>query len=141
MNNPNLQQIPARNKDLGPRIRSLFIPEEGCKWGCFDYNQQEPRLVVHYAALQGHYSVEDVVDAYKAMVMQTSIKIVADMADIPRFQAKTINLGLFYGMGKNKLQAELGINKRQAEDLFKQYHTKVPFVKQLWMQVMNRAQR
>ena len=52
MNNPNLQQIPARNKDLGPRIRSLFIPEEGCKWGCFDYNQQEPRLVVHYAALQ-----------------------------------------------------------------------------------------
>ena len=53
MNNPNLQQIPARNKDLGPRIRSLFIPEEGCKWGCFDYNQQEPRLVVHYAALQG----------------------------------------------------------------------------------------
>ena len=52
MNNPNLQQIPARNKDLGPRIRSLFIPEEGCKWGCFDYNQQEPRLLVHYAALQ-----------------------------------------------------------------------------------------
>ena len=31
--NPNLQQIPARNKDLGPKIRSLFIPEEGCKSG------------------------------------------------------------------------------------------------------------
>ena len=26
--NPNLQQIPARNKDLGPMIRSLFIPEK-----------------------------------------------------------------------------------------------------------------
>ena len=49
-NNPNLQQIPARNKELGPRIRSLFIPEEGCKWGVFDYSQQEPRLVVHYAS-------------------------------------------------------------------------------------------
>ena len=48
--NPNLQQIPARNKDLGPKIRSLFIPEEGCKWGCFDYSQQEPRLVTHYAS-------------------------------------------------------------------------------------------
>ena len=48
--NPNLQQIPARNKDLGPMIRSLFLPEEGHKWGCFDYSQQEPRLVVHYAA-------------------------------------------------------------------------------------------
>ena len=42
--NPNLQQIPARNKELGPAIRSLFLPEGGHTWGCFDYNQQEPRL-------------------------------------------------------------------------------------------------
>ena len=140
MNNPNLQQIPARNKDLGPRIRSLFIPEDNCKWGCFDYNQQEPRLVVHYAALQGFYSVEDVVDAYKNENADFH-QIVSDMANIPRSQAKTINLGLFYGMGKNKLQAELGINKLQAEDLFKQYHSKVPFVKQLMDAVMSRAQQ
>ena len=140
MNNPNLQQIPARNKDLGPRIRSLFIPEANCRWGCFDYNQQEPRLVVHYAALQGFYSVEDVVDAYKDGDADFH-QIVSDMAEIPRTQAKTINLGLFYGMGKNKLQAELGINKLQAEELFKQYHSKVPFVKQLMDAVMDRAQR
>ena len=140
MINPNLQQIPARNKDLGPRIRSLFIPEENCKWGCFDYNQQEPRLVVHYAALQGFFSVDDVMEAYKNEDADFH-KIVADMANIPRFQAKTINLGLFYGMGKNKLQAELGINKLQAEELFKQYHTKVPFVKQLMDAVMSRAQQ
>ena len=57
---PNLQQIPARNKELGPMIRSLFLPDEGCKWGCFDYNQQEPRLVVHYAALQQMYGVDEV---------------------------------------------------------------------------------
>ena len=140
MNNPNLQQIPARNKDLGPRIRSLFIPEANCKWGCFDYNQQEPRLVVHYAALQGFFSVEDVVDAYKNENADFH-QIVSDMANIPRSQAKTINLGLFYGMGKNKLQAELGINKLQAEELFKQYHSKVPFVKQLMDAVMSRAQQ
>jgi DNA polymerase I-like protein with 3'-5' exonuclease and polymerase domains len=42
--NPNLQQLPARNKDLGPMIRSLFLPEEKHTWGCFDYSQQEPRL-------------------------------------------------------------------------------------------------
>ena len=60
-------------------------------------------------------------------------KIVADMAGIPRTQAKTINLGLFYGMGKNKLQAELGINKLQAEELFKQYHTKCLLLNNLWM--------
>jgi DNA polymerase I-like protein with 3'-5' exonuclease and polymerase domains len=137
--NPNLQQIPARNKELGPMIRSLFIPEENCKWGVFDYSQQEPRLVVHYAALQNMYSVGDVLDAYNEGDADFH-KIVADMADIPREQAKTINLGLFYGMGKNKLQAELGVNKEKAEELFKQYHSRVPFVKQLMNSVMARAQ-
>ena len=140
MNNPNLQQIPARNKDLGPRIRSLFIPEEGHTWGCFDYSQQEPRLVVHYASLMKQYGVDEVVDSYHNDSDTDFHKIVADMADIPRTQAKTINLGLFYGMGKNKLMAELGINKLQADSLFKQYHGKVPFVKQLMDSVMKRAQ-
>ena len=64
--NPNLQQIPARNKDLGPLIRSLFLPDEGKKWGCFDYSQQEPRLVVHYASLHKFPSVYDVVDSYES---------------------------------------------------------------------------
>ena len=137
--NPNLQPIPARNKELGPMIRSLFIPEQNCKWGVFDYSQQEPRLVVHYAALQNMYSVGDVLDAYNEGDADFH-KIVADMADIPREQAKTINLGLFYGMGKNKLQAELGVNKEKAEELFKQYHSRVPFVKQLMDSVMARAQ-
>ena len=137
--NPNLQQIPARNKELGPRIRALFIPEEGHTWGCFDYSQQEPRLVVHYAALQNLYGVGDVLDAYRDGDADFHT-IVADMAEIPRSQAKTINLGLFYGMGKNKLQAELGISKEKSDSLFKQYHNKVPFVKQLMDNVMQRAQ-
>ena len=137
--NPNLQQIPARNKDLGPRIRALFIPEEGHTWGCFDYSQQEPRLVVHYSALQNLYGVGDVLDAYHEGDADFHT-IVADMAEIPRSQAKTINLGLFYGMGKNKLQAELGISKDKSDALFKQYHAKVPFVKQLMDNVSHRAQ-
>ena len=138
--NPNLQQIPARNKDLGPLIRSLFIPESGCEWGCFDYNQQEPRLVVHYASLQQLPSAMNVVDTYKNGEVDFH-KIVADMADIPRLQAKTINLGLFYGMGKAKLQAELGVSKEKAQELFQLYHGKVPFVKQLMNAVSNRAQQ
>ena len=137
--NPNLQQIPARNKDLGPLIRALFVPEEGHTWGCFDYSQQEPRLVVHYAALQNLYGVDEVLEAYREGDADFHT-IVADMAEIPRLQAKTINLGLFYGMGKNKLQAELGVSKDKAEDLFRQYHNKVPFVKKLMDNVMNRAQ-
>ena len=138
-NNPNLQQIPARNKELGPLIRSLFIPEEGCQWGVFDYSQQEPRLVVHYASLQKMYAVNDVLDAYQDGNADFH-QIVAEMAQIPREQAKTINLGLFYGMGKNKLQAELGVSKEKANDLFRQYHSRVPFVKQLMDSVMARAQ-
>ena len=81
--NPNLQQLPARNKDIGPRIRSLFIPEEGHRWGVFDYSQQEPRLVVHYAALQNLYGVDEVLEAYKKGYADFHT-IVADMADIPR---------------------------------------------------------
>ena len=138
--NPNLQQIPARNKELGPRIRSLFIPEDKCKWGVFDYSQQEPRLVVHYASLQNLYGVNDVLDAYNEGDADFHT-IVADMANIPRSQAKTINLGLFYGMGKNKLQAELGVDKETSDGLFRQYHDRVPFVKQLMDNVMQRAQQ
>ncbi|SUZ97519.1 uncharacterized protein METZ01_LOCUS50373 [marine metagenome] len=137
--NPNLQQIPARNKDLGPLIRSLFLPESNCEWGCFDYNQQEPRLVVHYASLDQDASVFNVKNAYNEGDADFHT-IVAKMADIPRLQAKTINLGLFYGMGKAKLQAELGVSKEKAEELFSVYHARVPFVKSLMKSVSNRAQ-
>ena len=140
--NPNLQQIPARNKDLGPMIRSLFIPERDHSWGCFDYSQQEPRLVVHYAASSNYISkdesVKEIVAKFKAGSADFH-QTVADMAQIERSQAKTINLGLFYGMGKAKLQAELGLNtKKEAEDLFNKYHDSVPFVKDL-MQATTRA--
>jgi len=137
--NPNLQQIPARNKDLGPIIRRIFIPEKKHRWGCFDYSQQEPRLVTHYALLQNLYGVDKMADAYKEDNVDFH-KIVAEMADIPRSQAKTINLGLFYGMGKAKLQASLGVSKEKAEELLAKYHTEVPFVKQLLQSVMRRAQ-
>jgi DNA polymerase I-like protein with 3'-5' exonuclease and polymerase domains len=138
--NPNLQQLPARNKDLGPMIRSLFLPDEGCTWGCFDYSQQEPRLVAHYAALYKFPSVYEVIDEYNNDSSTDFHQMVATMAQIPRSQAKTINLGLFYGMGKTKLQAELGVSKEKAAELFEQYHAKVPFVKQLINTASNRAQ-
>ena len=129
MSNPNLQQIPAKGY-IGGKMRELFIPEEGCKWGSFDYSQQEPRIVVHYAiklGLAGTESLKDEFDRDDADFHQ----IVADMANISRKQAKTINLGLFYGMGKIKLQRELGLDQRQAKELFNEYHGRVPFVRQL----------
>ena len=129
MSNPNLQQIPAKGY-IGSKMRELFIPEEGCKWGSFDYSQQEPRIVVHYAiklSLGGTESLKEEFDRDDADFHQ----IVADMANISRKQAKTINLGLFYGMGKIKLQRELGLDQKQAKELFNEYHGRVPFVRQL----------
>jgi len=136
--NPNLQQIPARNKELGPMIRGLFLPEENHTWGCFDYSQQEPRLVVHYAASTQPicFNESDIkmVEKFKNNEVDFH-QTVADMAGISRSQAKTINLGLFYGMGKAKLQAELGLStKQEAENLFNQYHENVPFVRELMNQ-------
>ncbi len=138
--NPNLQQIPARDPVTGPMIRSLFIPEENCRWGCFDYSQQEPRLVAHYALRYELPSVNTIADSYDSDPSTDFHKIVAEMAEIPRTEAKTINLGLFYGMGKAKLQAELGVSKEKAEELFEKYHGKVPFVKQLMNKATKKAQ-
>ena len=129
MSNPNLQQIPARGF-IGKKIRELFIPEEGCKWGSFDYSQQEPRIVVHYALkldLPGTDKLQEEFNKDDADFHQ----IVADMANIPRTMAKTINLGLFYGMGKLKLEKELNLSKQEAKSLFDKYHRTVPFVKKL----------
>jgi DNA polymerase I-like protein with 3'-5' exonuclease and polymerase domains len=138
MSNPNLQQIPARHKELGPMIRSIFIPEENCKWGSFDYSQQEPRILVHYAKLQNLEGVDGIVEAYQKGDADFH-QVVADMAGIERKQAKTINLGLMYGMGKNKLMAELGLMKDSAEKLIQQYHHKAPFVKKLMDNVSRKA--
>ena len=128
--NPNLQQVPARNKEIGPLIRSLFIPEEDCVWGAFDYSQQEPRLVVHYASKLKYVSVDPVVDSYKHDEADFH-QVVADMANIPRTHAKLINLGLFYGMGKKKLSEQLGLSWEESDALFNKYHSQVPFVRQL----------
>ncbi len=149
--NPNLQQLPNYS-NIGKGIRSIFMPEEGHRWGCFDYSQQEPRLVVHYAlATLGTTGVQSIADKYgEAGENPDDLEIqkaadfhsmVAEIADIPRSQAKTINLGLFYGMGKAKLQAQLGVTDQVAKDLLLAYHDKVPFVKQLIYHTMDRAQQ
>ena len=140
--NPNLQQIPARNKEYGKKIRSLFLPEDGRQWGSFDYSQQEPRLVAHYSASIGERldGSEEFIQAY-ADESADFHQIVADMAGISRTQAKTINLGLFYGMGKAKLSKELGIDKDKAEILLNKYNSRVPFVKKLASAVTQSASK
>lgn len=144
MSNPNLQQIPARDPELGPMIRSLFLPEENEQWASIDFSQQEPRILVHYAHAygksQGHdmKGVQEFVDGYQNDPDMDFHTMVADMANIPRKQAKTINLGMMYGMGVNKLSDQLDIPVEEAKGLVKQYHERVPFVKMLMHGVMNK---
>ena len=140
MSNPNLQQLPARNKEFGPAIRGLFLPEEGYKWGSFDYSQQEPRLVVHYASSigEGYEGSQELVEAYTnadADFHQT----VADLVGIDRKQAKTIGLGLMYGMGKNKLANMLGLQFDEASALIGKFNRRAPFVKLLSDRCMKKA--
>ena len=130
MKNPNLQQIPAKGK-YGNIIRSLFLPEEGQDWGSFDYSQQEPRLVVHYALKNGMRGAENLAEQYKKDPKTDFHAFVSKMAKITRKQAKTINLGLFYGMGKNKLARSLELDNEESKALFDQYHKEVPFVREL----------
>ena len=142
--NPNLQQIPARDPDIKKAIRGLFIPEEGTKWGSFDYASQEPRWLAHYCAnAKGdsrHPLIDDVVTMYKEGKADFH-QMVADMAEINRKEAKTVNLGIMYGMGKKKLAETLGITEDEAVSLLQKYNEKVPFVKDLANRVSTYASK
>jgi len=133
MANPNLQQIPARNPEMAKKIRGLFLPEEGEQWASMDFDQQEPRILVHFASLtnRGLSGSDTFVEAYKTKQDTDFHQMVADIAEIPRKQAKTINLGIMYGMGQTKLAEQLDITLEDAKKLISKYHNDVPFVKEL----------
>ena len=142
--NPNLQQIPARDPYIKKVIRGLFVPEDGCKWGSFDYSSQEPRLLVHFAASHPDTErdplVKSIVEEYQRGDADLH-QMVADMAGISRKAAKTINLGIMYGMGVGKLANQLGLSDAQAKALMGEYQEKVPFVKKLATLASTRAER
>ena len=142
---PNLQQVPARHPEIKQLIRGLFLPEEGCRWGSFDYSAQEPRWLMHYASLTGatkdNPKVLEIVDLYKTDNLDFH-QMVADLADLERDRAKTINLGIMYGMGLAKLANMLGnISIDEAREIRNEYDEKVPFIRALASAVMNHASR
>lgn len=150
--NPNLQQLPSRDDFISPLIRGLFLPEPDQMWGSFDYSSQEPRIVVHYAYLvhkgyvngTGRYPMKgaDVfVERYREDPRSDFHQLAADIVGVSRKQAKTINLGLFYGMGVNKLSEQLGLDLASGKELFSAYHDAVPFVRELSNYVTERADK
>ena len=142
---PNLQQVSSRDVILAPIVRSMFLPDEGYSWGNFDYSQQEPRMTIHIAALLhrngtiGLDRIEEAVRKFNASPRTDNHQMVADLAGITRREAKTINLGLSYGMGALKLCKKLGLptewkNGREVagpegKALMKLFNDKVPYIK------------
>jgi len=138
--NPNLQQVPARHEIIGPMVRGLFLPEDGDIWAANDFSSQEPRLLVHYATLLGLPGAEKMAQAYRDNPDTDFHQMVADMAGIQRKAAKTIGLGLMYGMGKAKLATQLDLPLDEASELIATFHSKVPFLKGTVDAVMKRIE-
>lgn len=141
MNSPNLQQVPARHEIIGPMVRSLFLPEEGQMWAANDFSAQEPRLLIHYASLLELPGAEKMVSAYKDNPQTDFHQMVADMANIRRKEAKTIGLGLMYGMGKAKLAHSLDLPLEDAGELISTFHANVPFLRGTIDAVMRRIEK
>lgn len=158
----NLTQVPGRDPEWGPKIRGLFLPDEGGRWLKADYSQQEPRILLHLAYItlklkrQGLLSPElsrltfdGVEEARQRYIDDPSTdyhQMVADLVfdksrrNIGRRAAKDINLGSAYGMGKKKLASKLGVEWEIAEQLFYAYHEGVPYVKDIEKACMYMAQ-
>jgi DNA polymerase-1 len=152
---PNMQNIPAREdkhgqKSYGQEMRQLFIPEEGCMLGAFDYSQIEYLLLAHYAqGAQAEWFREQAnagVDFHTVAQQMTGIK--------SRDIVKRMNYGFIYGMGLNKLmQINRLLFKQLAEEagetvetfganLYKQYHSRLPVIKDTmnWAQLVTKQQ-
>ncbi len=128
--NPNLQNIPIRT-ELGTKIRSAFIPEDGWLLLAADYSQIELRVLAHMSQdpvlMDAFLKGEDVHTRTAAEVfgmhpgMQTG--------EVRR-RAKAINFGIVYGQTPFGLAKELGIPQREAQEFIKRYFDRYQGVKQ-----------
>lgn len=127
----SIHQIPVRDPIFSAPCRSIFIPYKGEKWIVGDFNSQESRLQVHDACLLGCEGAEVVRDKWIADPLMSYHTEIANLIGIKRDHAKTINLGLSYGMGESKLIAALGVTYSEGKNILSQYHDMLTFMKQL----------
>ncbi|WP_028576371.1 DNA polymerase I [Desulfomicrobium escambiense] len=131
--NPNLQNIPIRGS-LGPRMRSCFVAAPGKALVAADYSQIELRVLAH---MSGDPTLLDAFAAGDDIHARTA-KILFDKAEVTpdeRRKAKTINFGLLYGMGPQKLGRELGISLKEAKEFIEVYFSKLSRVRQFYEEI------
>ena len=128
---PNIQNIPVRHEVLGPMCRSFFVPEEGETWYSLDYSNQEGRLQIHYAVLLDCKGADQIQKEFLRDPNFDLHQWVADLCGISRFDGKTINLGISYGMALNSLGQSLAVSRSEAQRLKKKYNTQMPYLSDL----------
>jgi DNA polymerase I-like protein with 3'-5' exonuclease and polymerase domains len=129
---PNLQQVPKRNKEIAQLFRAVFLPDEGLDWIDADLSQCEPRLLAHYSGsrvLTAGYTSKPSVDAHTA---------VANAAGIDRESGKRLNQTIITGGGKAKLISMLGPSGAKIYD---DYFRAMPEVKRLQKEASARMAR
>ncbi|MDY6134763.1 DNA polymerase I [Campylobacter lanienae] len=133
--NPNLQNIPARGS-YAKLFRSVFEARDGYSFLSLDYSQIELRLLAHFsgdsALISAFKSGEDI-------HAKSAINIFGELNDTNRSIAKSINFGLIYGMGVNKLSSDLGIDKKAAKEYIARYFAAFSSVKEYLQSIKDQA--
>ena len=137
--NPNLQNIPIRGQ-FGPRMRSCFVAQDENLLVAADYSQIELRVLAHLSQephLQEAFAANEDIHTQTAGLLldKSKSQVTAD----ERRKAKTINFGLIYGMGPQKLSRELGITLNEAKEFIEKYFRELQNVRQFFQQVEDRA--
>lgn len=140
MSDPNLQFIPTRTEE-GARIRRCFLPEKGEKWASCDFSQQEPRLLVHFAALVNVPGGEDAAQRYRDDPDLNYHDFAAKLTGLDYKAAKILNLAIIYGRGIGETSRELGKSEVDTKAMFATHHREMPFAKALSYQCMDVVRR
>ncbi len=133
--NPNLQNIPIRGS-LGPRMRSCFMAAPGNLLVAADYSQIELRVLAHMSGdptLTEAFAAGDDIHARTAGILFDKPR--EQVSTDERRKAKTINFGLLYGMGPQKLGRELGISLKDAKEFIAVYFSKLSRVKAFYEEI------
>ncbi len=118
---PNLQNIPVRD-ELGRRIRSAFVAEDGWSLLSADYSQIELVILAARSGdellIRAFREKRDVHTQTAALLFGADESLVS--SEMRRI-GKTINFGVIYGMSAFRLSRETGIPRKDADTFIRTY--------------------